>query len=200
MIPVTYGYARVSKADRDDKNQETQLRELAHHGLRREFIFVDDETGTTFKRQGWTRLMERVQPGDTIVVVWQDRFGRNFDEGVAIQGDLTRREIWIVAIRENIDTRDGSAGGKFYRRMMLVQGAYQADSTSERVRAGLDRARAEGKKLGRPPALTREQVLEAQRIYAENPSIRRTTRILGVSQGTVKSALEEVACAPAGEA
>ena len=133
--------------------------------------------------------MERVHPGDTIVVVWQDRFSRNFEDGVAIEKDLTERGIWIYSIRENIDTRDGSAGAKFFRRMMLSQGAYQADSTSERIRAGLDRAKAEGKKLGRPPALDQERILEAQRIYAENSSIRRTARIMNVSQGTVKKAL-----------
>ena len=40
MIPETYGYARVSKADRDDKNLETQLHELAQYGLRRDLIFA----------------------------------------------------------------------------------------------------------------------------------------------------------------
>ena len=190
MIPVTYGYARVSKADRGDKNLETQLRELAQYGLRRDLMFVDDQTGTTFKRQGWMRLQEQVLPGDTIVVVWQDRFSRNFEDGVAIQKDLTERGIWIFSIKENIDTRDGSAGAKFFRRMLLAQGAYQADSTSERIRAGIDRARADGKKLGRPPALTPEQIQECRRMYVETPSIRRVARILGVSQGTVKRAIE----------
>ena len=60
---------------------------------------------------GWKDLLSRVQPGDTIVVAFLDRFSRNFEEGVAIQADLTRRNIGIVAIRENIDTREGSVGG-----------------------------------------------------------------------------------------
>ena len=81
------------------------------------------------------------------------RFSRDFDEGVAIWADLTRTEIRIVATRENIDTRDDSAGAKYFRRVMLAQGAYQAESTGERARVGLNRAKAEGKKLGRPPAL-----------------------------------------------
>ena len=108
---------------------------------------------------------------------------------MGIRADLTQREIWIVAIKENIDTSDGRYGAKFYRRMMLAQGASWADSISERIRAGLGRARAEGKKLGRPPALDQERILEAQRIYAESPSISRTARIMNVSQGTVKKAL-----------
>ena len=124
MIPVTYGHARVSKSDHDEKNLGTQLHELEQYSLRGDLILVGDETGTTFKQQGWQNLQERVQPGDTIAVVWQDRFSRNFDEGVAIQADLTGREIWIVANKENIDTSDGSADAKSFRRMMLAQGAY----------------------------------------------------------------------------
>ena len=62
--------------------------------------------------------------------------------GVSIQADLTRRNIGIVTIRENIDTREGSAAAKLFRRSILAQGAYQVDSASERKRLGLDRARA----------------------------------------------------------
>ena len=52
MIPVTYGYARVSKSDRDDRNLETQLRELANHGIREELIFSDVMTGRLMSRPG----------------------------------------------------------------------------------------------------------------------------------------------------
>ena len=69
MIPVTYGYARVSKSGRDDQNLETQLRELASHGIRQEFIFSDVMTGRLMSRPGWDELMARVQPNDTIVMV-----------------------------------------------------------------------------------------------------------------------------------
>ena len=93
-------------------------------------------------RPGWRDLMGRVQPGDTIVVAFLDRFSRNFEEGVRIQAELTARDIGIVALRENIDTSDGSAAAKFFRRSMLAQGAYQVDSASERIKLGLDRARA----------------------------------------------------------
>ena len=57
MIPVTYGYARVSNIDRDDRNLETQLRELAYHGFRQELIFSDTMTGRLMSRPGWDKLM-----------------------------------------------------------------------------------------------------------------------------------------------
>lgn len=118
-----------------------------------------------------------------------DRFSRNFEEGVKIHADLTKQQIGIISVKEDINTADDSSAAKYFRRMMMANGAYQVDATSERVKAGLDRARAEGKRLGRPRALTREQVQECQRMYAETPSIRRVARILGVSQGTMKRTL-----------
>ena len=84
MISVTYGYARVSKSDRDDRNLDTQLHELANHGIRQELIFSDVMTGRLMCRPGWDEFMARVQPNDAIVVVWLDRFNCNFDEGVRI--------------------------------------------------------------------------------------------------------------------
>ena len=190
IIPVTYGYARVSKTDDATRNLETQLHILQEFGIREEHIFADEMSGGSMSRPAWNELMTRVRPYDTVVVAWLDRFSRNFDEGVRIQADLTKQNIGIVAIRENINTADDSAAAKLFRRMMLAQGAYQVESTSERIKAGLDRARAEGRKPGRPLALTPEQVEECRRMYAETPSIRRVARIMKVSQGTVKRALE----------
>ena len=155
MLPVTYGYARVSKADDDARNLETQLGILADQGIREDLIFSDVASGRTMNRTGWVNLMSRIQPGDTIVVAFLDRFSRNFEEGVRIQAELTGRDIGIVAVRENIDTRAVSAAAKFFRRSMLAQGAYQVDSASERIKLGLDRAG--GKQVGRPPALPRSR-------------------------------------------
>ena len=50
-------------------------------------------------------------------------------------GGPDREGVWVISIRENIDTRVGSAGEKFYRRMMMAQGVYQADSTKPGMRA-----------------------------------------------------------------
>ena len=135
-LPVTYGYARVSKSDDAAGNLETQLRLLADHGIRADLIFADIATGRTLRRAGWQELMSRLRPGDTLAVAFLDRLSRNFEDGVRIQAELTERNIDIVALRENIDTGDGSAAAKFFRRSMLAQGAYQVDSTSERIKPG----------------------------------------------------------------
>ena len=142
--------------------------------------------------------MARVKPNDTIVVVWLDRFSRNFDEGVRIQADLTGRNIGIVAIKEGIDTTDDRAADKYFRRMMMSNGAYQADSTSERIKVGQECAKAEGRPPGRSPALTPDQVNERKRMFAEDLSVSRVVRIMKVSWSTANKVIFEESSAQAG--
>ena len=188
-LPVTYGYARVSKSDDEARNLETQLRLLADHGIRADLIFSDIATGRTLRRAGWQELMSRLRPGDTLAVAFLDRLSRNFEDGVRIQADLTEQNIGIVALRENIDTGDGSAAAKFFRRSMLAQGAYQVDSAGERIKLGLARARAEGKRVGRPPALTPERVEQCCRMAEEGAGLRHIARVMQCSPATVRKAL-----------
>ena len=189
MLPVTYGYAWVSKADDEARNLETQLRILADHGIRKDLIFSDVASGRTMSRTGWMELMSRVKPGDTIVVAFLDRFSRNFEEGVRIQAELTGLDIGIVAIRENIDTSDGSAAAKFFRRSMLAQGACRVDSASERIKLGLARARGNGKNAGRPRALTSDQIEQCRRMADECAGLRQIARVMTCSRAIVKKAL-----------
>lgn len=192
MIPVTYGYARVSKSEDGDENLETQVKVLQDYGIRREQIVCDISTGRHTARGGWQDLMDRVQDGDTIVVAFLDRLSRSFDEGVRIQAELTARNIGIVAVREGIDTADGSAAANLFRRMMLAQGAYQAESTSERIKLGLDRARASGRHVGRKPRLSPDQVQVCHRMLKDGASLRAVARVMACSPSTVKRAVAGV--------
>ncbi len=185
--PLTYGYARVSKADDEAKNLETQLRVLDNHGVRPNLVYQDVASGRSLARSGWQELMEVVRPGDTIVVAFLDRFSRNFEEGVRIQAELINMGVSIVAIRENIDTRDDTTGGE--RRAMLALGAYQVDATSERIKDGQARARGEGRRIGRPPALSPEQVEQCRRMAEEGAGLRHIARVMQCSPATVKKAL-----------
>ena len=186
---LTYGYARVSKADDEARNLETQLRLLDDFGVRPNLVHRDVASGRSLVRSGWQELMDVVRPGDTIVVAFLDRLSRNFEEGVRIQADLLERDIAIVAVRENIDTRDSTAAGKYFRRAMLALAAYQVDATSERIRDGQARARGEGRRIGRPPALTPEQVDQCWRMAQEGAGLRRIARVMRCSPATVKNAL-----------
>ena len=189
MIPVVYGYARVSKADRDERNLETQLRELEAYGIRQEHIYTDVATGLNLARAGYVTMRSKLRQGDTVVVVWLDRLSRNFTDGTLIQAELANLGIGLVSIREGIDTSDGSPAAQLYRRMMLAQAAYQVESTAERVRVGQDRARADGKEIGRPFSMTPEQVRQAATLLEAGASISSVSRTLGRHRDTIKRAI-----------
>ena len=123
------------------------------------------------------------------MVAFLDRLSRNFEDGVRIQAELTRRNIGIVAIRGNIDTREGSAAAKFFRRSMLAQGAYQVDSASERIRLGLGWARASGRRVSCPPALSPEQLEQCRRMAGEGAGLRQIARVMGRSPATATKVL-----------
>ena len=96
VIPITYCYARVSKADDEAKNLETQLRELDPHGIRRDLVFTDEASDRTMDRPGWRDLMSRVQPGDTVVFTGAtpQRSSPAKETAGAYCGDMT---TWSVA-------------------------------------------------------------------------------------------------------
>ena len=155
---------------------------LADYGIREDLIFSDVASGRPMARTDWMDLMSRVQPGDTIVVAFLDRFSRNFEEGVRIHAELTGHDIGIVAVRESIDTSDDGAAAKYFRRSMLAQGAYQVDSASERIKLGLERVRGNGKKVGRPPALTPDQIEQCRRMADEGAGLRQMARVMHCSR------------------
>ena len=70
-----------------------------------------------------------------------------------IRAELTIRNIGSLVTKEDIDTTEDSPAAKYFRRMMRANGAYQADSTSERIEVGHERANSEGMPRGRPPGL-----------------------------------------------
>ena len=72
---------------------------------------------------------------------------------------------------------------------MRAQGAYQVDSTSERTKLGLARARGKGKKAGRPAPLTPDQIEQCRRMAEEGAGLRQIARVMTCSPATVKKAL-----------
>ena len=80
VLPVTYGYARVSKPDDAAGDLNTQLRLLTNQGIYPELVFSDVTSGRTMNRLAGRELMTRSQPGDTIMVAFLDRFAIYFWE------------------------------------------------------------------------------------------------------------------------
>ena len=103
-----YGYARVSSKD---QNLNRQLDALSAVGVSEESVFVDYLSGRNFDRPGYQSLVERLQPGDVLVVKSIDRLGRNYDEILGQWRLFTKqRSIDIVVLdMPLLDTRSGRA-------------------------------------------------------------------------------------------
>ena len=150
-----YGYARVSSKD---QNLNRQLDALSAVGVSEESVFVDYLSGRNFDRPGYRSLVERLQPGDVLVVKSIDRLGRNYDEILGQWRLLTKqRSIDIVVLdMPLLDTRRGKdLMGTFLSDIVLQVLSFVAENERTNIRQrqaeGIAAAKARGVKFGRPP-------------------------------------------------
>jgi|SRR6266566_2443389 DNA invertase Pin-like site-specific DNA recombinase len=156
------GYIRVSK----DK-QATILQEDAMKREECKRVFTDKMTGKRFDRPEYLKMLDLVRPGDVIVVWRLDRLGRSLKELIETVTDLAARGIELKSLKENIDTTTPT--GKFMFHVMAALTEFERDLISERTQAGLEAARARGRKGGRPAVTKNMSVAalsQARELYA----------------------------------
>ena len=186
MDPAVFGYIRVSQAE-GASGLATQSRILNDHGLRDDRIFTDVASGRNMRRPAWMTLRGKLQPGDVIVVPRLDRLARNLTEGLRTIEDLHAQGIHIRSLAEGLDTEDDSPTSRLMLHMLLSLAEWERETIRDRIRAGVDRAAAEGRTGGRPPALDSEK-LEAVRDFLESGgSVSAAARTFGVSRPTVRA-------------
>ena len=182
-------YARVST-----KNQkpDIQLRDLRRYAKSRGWKvsgeYVDrGESGTKASRPELNLLMADVRKGKVRgVLVWKfDRFARSLAHLVNTLSEFQEKGMAFVSYREAIDTSTTARKVAFHLFGLLAE--LERDMIADRVRAGLETARANGKRLGRPPATVDRD--EIRRAYKEKGSLRGTAAELGISKDTVSRKL-----------
>lgn len=172
------GYERVST---DDQNLDLQHDALKQAGCDR--IFSDRMSGVKADRPGLQEVFEYVRPGDTLVVWRLDRLGRALKDLIALVEELERREIGFRSLQESIDTT--TSGGKLIFHLFGALAEFERNLIQERTQAGLQAARARGRKGGRRQKLTPQQI-EIGRTLAADPT-RSVTSIcehLNISRPT----------------
>jgi DNA invertase Pin-like site-specific DNA recombinase len=175
------GYARVST---EEQKLDLQIQALQQAGCDR--IEKDHgQSGASFVRSGLEKAMQRLRTGDTLVVWRLDRLGRSLSGLVGIMEELGRRGIHFRSITENIDT--STSGGKLMFHMMAALAEFERSIISERTKAGMAAAKSRGQQLGRPKALTDEQLSQARhRILYLGFSRTRVAREMNVCPRTLK--------------
>lgn len=178
---TTFAYARVSTSD---QTVAPQVEALLLAGVAATHIHTDEAVSGMVKgreRAGLASLLIRLQPGDTLIVVRLDRLGRSVIDVLQQVEALTTRGIVVRSLAEGIDS--STPAGRMVIGVMASLAAYERELTRERQTAGIASAKAKGKHLGRPHALT-----TAQREFAQNSgkSPKEVAQLLGCSESTAR--------------
>ena len=150
MDPAVFGYIRVSQAE-GASGLATQSRILTDHGVRDDRIYTDVASGQNMRRPAWQQLREKLQPGDVVVVPLIDRLARNLTEGLRAIEELHTQGIYIRSLAEGLDTGDDSPTAWLMLHLLLSLAELERETIRDRIKAGVDRAAAEGRTGGRPP-------------------------------------------------
>ena len=144
-------YLRVSTSEQTVENQRNDLRAYcAARGWNNVIEYSDTASGTRERRPGLDHLMSEVKSRrvDVVVVAAFDRLGRSVRHLVETLELLRHLDVEFISLREQIDT--GSPLGQAVFTIIAAIAQLERSLIVERVKAGLRRARAEGKRLGRP--------------------------------------------------
>lgn len=179
--PALIGYGRMSGAE---TSPEPQLRALREAGV--DEMFVDlGRLGRTRARPELDACLARLEPGDVLVVTGLVRLSRSIEHVVDLISQLHQNAITLRSLAEDLDTAVDLNPGAF--AVMLAD--VSAGIVRENTLAGLARAERSGRRPGRPPAMTPEQIDTATELRARGESWRRIEAAVGVPHTTVRRTL-----------
>ncbi|WP_128476536.1 recombinase family protein [Halorussus pelagicus] len=143
-------YVRVSTADQDEERQRESI--LNAYEADDVEWFVDVESGASLSRDQYNELRDRVTEFDTVVTAEIDRLGRSFSELASFVEDLRNRNIDLYLTQQPIDTRDADGWmADLMLNMLIVFADAEQKMIQDRVQQGIDKAKRDGKRIGRPP-------------------------------------------------
>lgn len=179
-----FGYGRVSTKEQTTENQR---HEILAAGYAVEYWYADESVSgkvAALQRPQFAKMLGQIRDGEILVVTKLDRLGRDAqDVGATIKMLASRRIEVIVLQLGKLDLT--SAAGKLMMTMLAAVAEMERDLLVERTQAGLARAMAEGKTLGRPCKMTPEQRATINRRYKTEKSISALSREYGISRATV---------------
>jgi len=178
-------YARVSTDEQTTDNQVIELKKVAErNGWEIETIYADTISGAKSKRPQLDKLMKAIIRKEIdMVMVWSvDRLGRSLQHLTTLLSDIHSKGVDLYLHQQGIDTTTPS--GKMMFQMCGVFAEFERSLIRERVLAGLDRARSQGKRLGRPP-VPPILIEKMKRMRQEGMTLTAIAKKVGVSVGKV---------------
>lgn len=173
------GYARVSTTD---QRTELQLDALQAVGCAR--IFVEKASGAHRERPELKLALDYVRTGDSIVVWKLDRLARSLRQLIETVEDLDRRGVGFRSLTEAIDSSTPS--GRLVFHLFAALAEFERSIIRERTMAGLEAARLRGRKGGRPPALSAQDLSVARTLLKEGSlTVVEVASRVGVTPSTL---------------
>ena len=187
-MPRTFAYARVSTTGQTTENQIQEIEAAGFHVEPRRIV-TETISGSTAiaQRRGFSKLMDRLEAGDVLIVTKLDRLGRD-----AIDVSSTVKALAGMGVRVHCLALGGvdltSPAGTMTMNVLNAVAQFERDLLIERTQSGLNRAKAEGKTLGRPATLSERQKQAVRDELAAGVSVSALARKLGTSRQTVMRA------------
>lgn len=187
-MPRTFAYARVSTTGQTTENQIQEIESAGFHVEPRRIV-TETVSGSMAiaQRPGFSKLMDRLEAGDVLIVTKLDRLGRD-----AIDVSSTVKALAGMGVRVHCLALGGvdltSSAGTMTMNVLNAVAQFERDLLIERTQSGLNRAKAEGKTLGRPATLSERQKQAVRDELAAGVSVSALARKLGTSRQTVMRA------------
>lgn len=181
------GYARVSTFHQDFSSQQQLLEEAGCHR-----IFTEKVTGTTTtEREQLQEAIRYARPGDTLVVTKIDRLARSIIDLNNIVHELAAEGVSVLFLKDNMEFNANENTNSMQTLLFNVLGSFaqfEADLIRERTTEGRERAKAQGKHMGRP-GQSDKAVQQALQLFenraTNNMSVNDIVKVTGVPRSTI---------------
>ena len=180
---MIYGYSRVSTKGqaKDGNSLEAQEKLLREAGATE--VISDAFTGTKSDRPNLNKLLEMLNPGDTLIVTKLDRVARSLSQGSDLVNDLINRGIRIHIL--NIGIMDNTPASKLIRNIFFAFSEFERDMIIERTQEGKAIAKQNPDfREGRPREYNRKQIAHALKLLGNN-SYKQVEELTGISKSTL---------------
>ena len=180
---MVYGYCRVSTQwqAKDGNSLEAQEKLLKENGA--EEIYSDAFTGTKAHRPKLDKLLDKLQPGDKLVITKLDRIARSASQGTELIQALLDDGITVHVL--NMGLMDNTPTGKLIRNIMLAFAEFERDMIIERTQEGKAIAKKQPDfREGRPHLYSKKQIQHALGLLQDH-SYKQVTELTGISKSTL---------------
>ena len=188
-------YVRVSTNEQSHAAQQPDLQQWANGHDKPVVWYADKASGKTMDRTAWGRLTADIAAKrvDTVVVWRLDRLGRTAAGLTALFDDLQRRKVNLVSLKDGLDL--ATPAGRLMANVLAGVAQYEREVISERIHAGIAKAKADGKRWGGSKPGRRKVTADQRRIihqqHKEKTPIARIARAVGLSRPTIYRVLAE---------